>query len=81
MLDHGGEDLIIADIFTEQATVGRRCALVADEGFEWLADLIGSERNRSGDQPAIKYSTTTGSSPEARIMASVFRDVPQFGLW
>jgi hypothetical protein len=29
----------------------------------------------------FKYSMTFGSSPELRIIASTFRDVPQAGLW
>ena len=39
-----------------------------------------SEANRARASGVFRYSITCGSIPALRIMASVLRDVPQFGL-
>ena len=40
-----------------------------------------SSTSFSRDGGVFRYSITSGSSPDCRIMASVLREVPQSGLW
>ena len=60
----------------------------------WAGDLVvrsaergvrsaaaNSPSNCGRDQPVLRYSMTMGSTPDARIIASTFREVPHSGLW
>ena len=44
-----------------------------------MAAMSSTSLSREGG--VFRYSITSGSLPDWRIMASVLRDVPQAGLW
>ena len=44
-----------------------------------IAAINSKSFSREGG--VFRYSITAGSRPLCRIMASVLREVPQFGLW
>ena len=81
MFDHRVENLIVGDGRLQQPKLCGRRALFAQDIAWGALHRLQQLLELWSIQPVLRYSTTTGSYPAARIIASVFRDVPQSGLW
>jgi hypothetical protein len=80
-LEHRIEQFLVAPRRVSEAEFGEGCAFsrIAWRTVSPAAAIIASSSAREGG--FFRYSTTVGSMPALRIMASVLREVPQAGLW
>lgn len=80
-IEHEVQQLLVAPFRTIQLQLLEACALLAKESLtEIPISAMSAFKNFSRLGGVFRYSTTSGSTPLLRIMASGFRDLPHAGL-